>query len=458
MVMPPVPKAITPQSLIPGPIDLPGLKALHQPVAGTFGPSGVLENLGAKVEGAVKPAMENIATNNPLAKAAPTTNAALMTLPSVAVDMTAPAFRPSSVQQQIGAEGMGIAANAPLPVIGKSVKDLGKGVLTKYGKTVHGFEPEATEQAIKNPKVMNKDFAGADKFESITKGLKRQLDNVQRKISEAYDALKSKLDKPNKKTGAVGKVRMEDVTEPLEKTKTELKIDKPGISKVEDADAARFKKFEQEIYEQTDVKGLEDRLAKRPKNNKLTAEQMLEIRQRLDREIDYEGNSTFYNSKLKGLRKNLDELIREKYPDIKKLDAEVSQVKRAQATIKRRTGIQAGKETTNADAEKVERMSRYLFGPGRTSLRKGITEAGNKVGAGGVVNDLKDVSAAAVFDSQKDPLVQLFGVGLNPRALAKGLFKGAIRGSKAGSRMLGKSLPAIGTVAPGYVKKKKNEK
>ena len=473
MSVPPVPKAnaLSPDSLVkaagenilpPGiafkgglpVLSMDSLKRGMSPMAGQYGVSAPMEAAGAKVENAVVPAGENLMTDNPLARNFPKTNAVAMTLPAIALDMAAPALRPSSVQQQIGAQGVGMGMQPVKAVVKKGIG--------KYGKLVHNVDEAATAQAIKNPKVMDEDFSSPDKIEHVTRGLKKALEDTRRTISGLYDTLKKKLDK-----GGKGKVDFNAVTEPLNKARKQLKVGESGLTKIDAAEEGRIQQLGKEVSQEINNKVLNDflkgkgRLPKKTDKKalekaldagKFTAEDMLEIRKRISREIDFDGSTDLYKKELLGLRGTVDDAIRTKYPKLKELDAKTAGVKKAEATLRRKTGIVAGRDLNEVNQEKVGRLSRSLFGNDKGTLRKAVSDVSKKIGAEDVFEEMKDIGAAQQFDTSKDALVQLFGMGINPRKITKGIFKSFIRGSKAVSNKAGKSLPYVSTGISGSVK------
>lgn len=470
MAVPPVPKASNSlpdifksagEALLPPGVAFKGglpvlsmdsLKRGAAPVAGQYGLSAPLETSGANVETAVKAAGENLMTDNPLARNFPKTNAAVMLAPSIALDAVAPAFRPSSVQQAIGGEGMGVGVNAPLPGLkGITAKDLAKKGIAQYGKTVHNIDKGATQQAIKNPNVMDEDFASPDKIEGVTRGLKKAVEDTRKMISGLYDKLKKGLDKNGK-----GKVDFNEVTEPLNKARKNLKVGESGLTKIDAAEEARIQQLGKEVSQEINNKVLREFLegkGRLPKKadikslkkaldtGKFNAEDMLEIRKRISREIDFEGQTDLYKKELTSLRKAVDDTIREKYPKLKELDAKTAGVKKAEATLRRKTGIVAGRDLNEVNSEKVGRVSRSLFGNDKDTLRKAIEDVGKRIGADKIVEEMKDIGAANAFNTGKEALIQMFGFGINPRKITKGLFKSFLRGSKAASNKAGKSLP-----------------
>lgn len=465
MAMPPVPKAnntipdiisAAGENLLPPGISfenglpvlsMDSLKRGMSPMAGQYGVSKLLETSGSNIEKASVPIAEKLMTDNPLSRNFPKTNAAVMTIPALAEDMTSNLLKPSGAQQYLGTEGMGFGVDVPLPLIGKSVKELGKGAIGKIGNVAFGIDKSATQQAIKNPEILNNEFSSPDKIETITRGLKQAVEDMRGKISKLYDSVKNKLDKPGN-TGEIGKVKFEDVVKPIEDAKKALKVGEPGLTRIDVAQVDRIKQLEKEVLEQTDLKTMDDFFKKRPKNSKFAADDMLEIRKRIDHEINYESTTPstrdrVYKKQLSDIRNRIDNLIREAYPEIKAADAFTAPVKKAEQTLRRKTGIVAGKELNEVNEEKVNRLAQSLFNNDRKVLKKSLEEVGEKIGANDSIEKLKDIAASKLFDTGKHSVFSRIK-DLDFTGGAKGLFKTAIRGSKSISNKLGKSLPFLG--------------
>lgn len=423
------------------------------PVAGQYGMSKVMEKAGSDVENAVIPAIDaNVAktkdaVTNPYAKAA---LAIPLAVGKVGVHLSAGALRPSSVQQQIGSEAAGTAA---LSGAGKLVK---KG-LTKYGKVAHSIDEGATEQAIKNTEVLDNDYATSERITSITNKLKTAVEDTRKTISKLYDSLKSKLDKAN---GGKGKVPFNKVTEPLNEANKKLKIGDSGIKKVDAAEEGRVKELNREFSEEINNKVMKDfvntkgripnkadikALNKALDEGKFTADDILSVRKRIDHEINYEGSTDFYKKEMLALRTKVDKAIRESYPALKKLDAATASVKKAEATLRRKTGIIPGKQLNEVNEEKVGRVARSLFSNDKQTLRKSMEEMGKKIGASNVVEEMKNVAASNSFNTGKEPLIQLFGTGINFRKIFKGGFKTGIKVLKSGKRVSTEAMPYVGS-------------
>ncbi len=466
MAMPPVPKsdALSPTNIVkaagenllpPGiafknglpVLSMDSLKRGMAPMAGQYGLSGTLEALGGKFGSAALAAGEGAMVDNPLARNYPTINAAVMTPPAIALDAVAGGLKPSSMQQMVGAEGAGMAAKlAVAPVV--------KGLAGKYGKVVHGIDEGATKQALKNTEILDNDFATPTKIEEITRGIKTALDDTRKKISSMYDALKIKLDKANK---GKGKVPFSEVTQPINEARTKLKVGESGLTKIDAAEEARVQQLGKEVSQEINNKVLKDFVDGKGKlpfskdfkkfdkkgfqkaldSGKFTAEDMLEIRKRISREIDFEGLTDLYKKELLGLRGIVDDAIRDKYPALKELDAKTAGIKKAEATIARKTGIRAGKQLNEVNEEKVSRVTNWLFKQDRSSLKKAVEEAMGKVGATRTMEQLKDVAASQQFNTTKDALTTTFG-SVNPKKILKGLFKMGLEGTSKTNALLKK--------------------
>lgn len=148
-------KALSP---FPIPTNMSNVQKMLSPVAGQVGPSQLLEQAGGQVQKAVVPSFEKIATENPVARNYPATNALLSTLPAVAVDATAGVFKPSYIQQQIGVEGLPMAAKAPEAI--STLKAIDKSVIAPVQQFATGVPAKDYLRLSKSPEMIAPEFAG----------------------------------------------------------------------------------------------------------------------------------------------------------------------------------------------------------------------------------------------------------------------------------------------------------
>lgn len=163
------------------------LKRLFGPVAGQFGLTAPLEKAGAVVEDAVKESVSNLPLQ---ARAIPAVAAA---------DMMAGSFRPSSIQQQIGAEGIGPAAGPLFSKLGRGAANVGEffsGVkardYARLAKDPAAILPEALDGS-KSISRAGKELGAEIQKVGLKKGINPGDPKYAKSVSEAWDKIEQKV-------------------------------------------------------------------------------------------------------------------------------------------------------------------------------------------------------------------------------------------------------------------------
>jgi len=135
------------------------VKRLFSPSAGQFGVSKVLEEEGRRVGGAVRSAAENTAEQIATSKFGqqnPNLSAGMGAAYSTVADVASDSLTPSAFQQQLGGEGLGIAAKAS--GLGKALK----GAAVEPGRRALGFQ-KSQLNSTKSPFEANRKLAQANR-------------------------------------------------------------------------------------------------------------------------------------------------------------------------------------------------------------------------------------------------------------------------------------------------------
>lgn len=352
------------------------------------------------------------------------------------------------------------AMEAGLPAIKAAGSPIVKKMLKKGGKQILGVSEKATEQALQNPAVTAGDeYVTPEKIETITARLKDAVDSMHKKISDLYENFLSKAGKTGQK------VESKPVLEALDKAAEKIGAEKQ-ITKSSDfltsEERLVGKKGSQQKVDNASI-GKLNRVVKKIKEDvamnldeKFDAPTTLRQRQLVDRHIDWQNPGNVLNSALKDVRKVIDKGAK-LFPDLKEIDAETVQSKKAFGTLKRRFGIKPGtgasSDINDANIQKTAQTIKGLFRKDSDVLEKAIHAATKKIGAESVMASLRDLAAAKEFEA--GPLLTTF-TNLNAKSAGKRLFGMIIRNAKAASDS--SSSQVLKKVASTYAGYKANKK